>query len=157
MASPPPPQTIRVGDLDITQLADVKKQLDDELAHLASSFSQLRQAQAKFKACIHSITQIRPQNSHNTILVPLTNSLYVPGKLSDPDHVVVDVGTGYFVKKTRPQAVQYYNEKVDYLKSNLDSLEDVMGKKRENHSYIVSILQAKIQAQVEVDAPPTKS
>lgn len=29
MASPPPPQTIRVGDLDITQLADVKKQLDD--------------------------------------------------------------------------------------------------------------------------------
>jgi len=104
----------------------------------------------------------------------LTNSLYVPGKLSDPDHVVVDVGTGYFVKKvslyislmgacltvpiqTRPQAVQYYNEKVDYLKSNLDSLEDVMGKKRENHSYIVSILQAKIQAQVEVDAQPTKS
>lgn len=34
-----------------------------------------------------------------TILVPLTNSLYVPGHLSDPDHVIVDVGTGYFVKK----------------------------------------------------------
>jgi hypothetical protein len=28
----------------------------------------------------------------------LTNSLYVPGKLSDPDHVVVDIGTGYFIK-----------------------------------------------------------
>jgi len=80
---PPPPRTIRVGDLDIAQLADVKKQLDDvsmwlllllfwvltqhpptqELAHLASSFSQLRQAQAKFKACIHSITQIKPRDS----------------------------------------------------------------------------------------------
>lgn len=34
-----------------------------------------------------------------TILVPLTNSLYVPGKLSDPDNVIVDVGTGYYVKK----------------------------------------------------------
>ena len=34
-----------------------------------------------------------------TILVPLTNSLYVPGKLSDPDYVIVDIGTGYFVKK----------------------------------------------------------
>ena len=34
-----------------------------------------------------------------TILVPLTNSLYVPGKLCDPDHVIVDVGTGYFVRK----------------------------------------------------------
>jgi prefoldin alpha subunit len=34
-----------------------------------------------------------------TILVPLTNSLYVPGKLCDPDHVIVDIGTGYFVQK----------------------------------------------------------
>lgn len=33
--------------------------------------------------------------------MPLTNSLYVPGKLSDPDHVIVDVGTGYYVKKVR--------------------------------------------------------
>lgn len=37
-----------------------------------------------------------------TILVPLTNSLYVPGKLSDPDHVIVDIGTGYYVQKVRP-------------------------------------------------------
>ena len=37
-----------------------------------------------------------------TILVPLTNSLYVPGKLKDTEHVIVDVGTGYYVKKVRP-------------------------------------------------------
>ena len=36
-----------------------------------------------------------------TILVPLTNSLYVPGKLRDVEHVIVDVGTGYYVKKVR--------------------------------------------------------
>lgn len=34
-----------------------------------------------------------------TILVPLTNSLYVPGKLCDLENVIVDVGTGYYVKK----------------------------------------------------------
>lgn len=34
-----------------------------------------------------------------TILVPLTNSLYIPGKISDPEHVIIDVGTGYYVKK----------------------------------------------------------
>jgi prefoldin alpha subunit len=41
-----------------------------------------------------------------TILVPLTNSLYVPGKLSDPEYVIVDVGTGYFVKKV--SVIFYY-------------------------------------------------
>ena len=36
-----------------------------------------------------------------TILVPLTSSLYVPGKLADPENVIVDVGTEYYVKKVR--------------------------------------------------------
>jgi prefoldin alpha subunit len=33
------------------------------------------------------------------ILVPLTNSLYVRGKLSDPDRFIVDIGTGFYVEK----------------------------------------------------------
>lgn len=35
------------------------------------------------------------------ILVPLTSSLYVPGRITDPEHMVVDIGTGYYVKKVR--------------------------------------------------------
>ena len=35
------------------------------------------------------------------ILVPLTNSLYVRGSLSDASHVIVDVGTGFYVEKVR--------------------------------------------------------
>lgn len=34
-----------------------------------------------------------------TILVPLTSSLYVRGKLADRNKVIVDVGTGYYVEK----------------------------------------------------------
>ena len=132
---------VNVADLDIAQLADVKRQLDQasviqtsrsfiwitycdfdctqELEHLTSSFAQLKQAQAKFSACAENVTQVAPPNAStflvslvravhhsryspctdNTILVPLTTSLYVPGNLSDPEHVIVDVGTGYFVQK----------------------------------------------------------
>lgn len=32
------------------------------------------------------------------MLVPLTASLYVPGKLDDAEKVLVDVGTGYFIE-----------------------------------------------------------
>jgi hypothetical protein len=38
------------------------------------------------------------------ILVPLTSSLYVPGKMSDVESVIVDVGTGYYVKKVGPHS-----------------------------------------------------
>jgi prefoldin alpha subunit len=33
------------------------------------------------------------------ILVPLTTSLYVKGRLVDREKVLVDVGTGYYVEK----------------------------------------------------------
>jgi len=39
--------------------------------------------------------------SDKTSLIPLTASLYVPGKLSDPEKVIVDIGTGYYVEKVR--------------------------------------------------------
>ena len=35
------------------------------------------------------------------ILVPLTTSLYVPGRLADSENVIVDVGTGFYVEKVR--------------------------------------------------------
>lgn len=33
------------------------------------------------------------------ILIPMTTSLYVPGKMAETEKVIVDVGTGYFVEK----------------------------------------------------------
>lgn len=41
------------------------------------------------------------QHTDKKILIPLTSSLYVPGRIKDTDNVLVDVGTGYFVEKVR--------------------------------------------------------
>lgn len=49
----------------------------------------------------YSVLTLGCAGADKTILVPLTNSLYVPGKLNDTEHVIVDVGTGYYVKKVR--------------------------------------------------------
>lgn len=44
-----------LSSLSTPQLSQVKKQLDDELEHLSGSFTQLRNAQAKFRECVKSI------------------------------------------------------------------------------------------------------
>ncbi|KAF8479848.1 Prefoldin [Gautieria morchelliformis] len=139
-----PPQQVNVADLDLPQLADVKRQLDEELSHLTNSFAQLKQAQAKFKACVENVREVRPDNTDKTILVPLTNSLYVPGKLSNPDHVIVDVGTGYFVQKTRAQALTHYQNKVDYVRGNLETLQNTIEKKQDNLNYLINVMQSKM-------------
>ncbi|KAJ7090833.1 Prefoldin subunit-domain-containing protein [Mycena belliarum] len=139
------PQQVSVTDLDVSQLAEVRRQLEEELNHLTNSFAQLKRAQATFKACGENAAELKAANTGRTVLVPLTNSLYVPGTLSDPAHVLVDVGTGYFVRKTREQAREHYSAKVEYIRTNLGTLEDTIGKKRENIGYLVDLTQAKLR------------
>ena len=38
-------------------------------------------------------------NLDKNVLVPLTSSLYLPGKLDNTEKFLVNVGTGYFVEK----------------------------------------------------------
>ena len=39
------------------------------------------------------------RSSDSSVLVPLTSSLYVPGRLATRDSVLVDIGTGFYVEK----------------------------------------------------------
>jgi hypothetical protein len=46
------------------------------------------------------------------MLVPVTEALFVPGTLASSTEVLVDIGTGYFVKKSIPGAVKILDKKV---------------------------------------------
>ncbi|KAJ7901132.1 Prefoldin [Mycena olivaceomarginata] len=145
-------QQVSITDLDLTQLADVRRQLEEELNHLTNSFAQFKQTQAKFKVCIENVAEIKPSNKGKTILVPLTNSLYVPGKLSAPDHIIVDVGTDYFMQKMRAQAVKHYTAKVEYIRTNLETLQDTISNQQDNINSVISVMQAKLQQQQQQPA-----
>ncbi|WWC85545.1 prefoldin, alpha subunit [Kwoniella dendrophila CBS 6074] len=145
-------QQVNITDLDPTQLQEVKKQLDQELDHLTNSYSQLKQAQTKFKSCVENVNSLKPESKSKEILIPLTASLYVPGKLTDTDNVVVDVGTGYYVKKTKAEATSHYNSKSTFVQSNLDTLQKTIERKQENVQSVVQVLQMKMQQQQQQQA-----
>ncbi|WVQ94010.1 prefoldin, alpha subunit [Kwoniella sp. CBS 9459] len=138
-------QQVNITDLDPTQLQEVKKQLDQELDHLTSSYSQLKQAQTKFRSCVDNVNSLTPSSKGKEILIPLTSSLYVPGKLTDVENVVVDVGTGYYVKKTKSEATAHYNSKSSFVTSNLETLQKTIERKQENVQSVVQVLQMKMQ------------
>ncbi|KAF9972125.1 subunit of tubulin prefoldin [Actinomortierella ambigua] len=138
---------IELQDLEVPQLVDVKKQLEEELQHLTSSFGQLKQAQNRFADCMESCRSITSANQDKTILVPLTSSLYVPGKLANVEKVVVDVGTGYYVEKTREDAIKFYETKIKFLKENLDKIQATVAQKQGNLRSVVDMITIKLQFQ----------
>ncbi|KAK7426857.1 subunit of tubulin prefoldin [Neonectria magnoliae] len=140
-------ETINLDTLEPQQLAQVKKQLDEELEHLTSSFAQLHGAQNKFKECLRCVqARSASKEGSNSVLVPLTNSLYVRGELADADTVLVDVGTGFLVEKKLKAAEQFYKGKVNELGNNLRDLETIVQRKQTNARTIEEVLRQKIMA-----------
>lgn len=74
---------------------------------------------------------VRPAEN-KSILVPLTNSLYVRGKLASASHVIVDVGTGFYVEKDIKSATDFYTNKVNEVGSNIKELENIIQSKTNN-------------------------
>lgn len=82
------------------------------------------------------------------MLVPLTNSLYVSGELTNTDRVLVDIGTGFLVDKVElattaqgtradedqdlKSAEKFYESKVTDLTNNLRDLETIVQRKQQN-------------------------
>lgn len=139
---------------------------------MTNSYQNLRVAQQKFKDCVVSVkdgvagsaqgmcgcsSQTVRQIIDNipldkTLLVPLTSSLYVPGKLASTSHVLVDVGTGFYVEKTTDDALTFYNGKIEELAGNIKELENVVNGKANNLRMIEEVLRQKMLVQQQGQA-----
>lgn len=100
------------------------------------------------------------------ILVPLTNSLYVKGKISRPDRVLVDIGTGFYIEKVSKthvlqivpsiqtlttdkdvkSATEFYEGKIKDLGGNITDLEGIVQNKSNTLRAVEEVLKTKILA-----------
>ncbi|KAJ5587633.1 uncharacterized protein N7459_003398 [Penicillium hispanicum] len=145
-----PPGTVNLATLSVPQLRALQTRLTSELEHLTSSHAKLRAAQAKFRDCVRSIndgvtgSEQKGTNGREEILVPLTSSLYVKGRLTDREKVLVDVGTGFYVEKTAAKAIAFYDDKIKGLDSNLHELEKIVQGKSSQLRVVEEFLRQKM-------------
>ncbi|KAM0753022.1 Prefoldin alpha subunit [Meredithblackwellia eburnea MCA 4105] len=139
-----PAGQVSLEDLAPDQLRQVQSQLEEELKHLTQAFGNLKAAQAKFSSCMDALEAIKPANKDKKILIPLTSSLYVPGRIKDAENVIVDVGTGYFVEKPSKAAKTLYNTKILDLRKNLSTLQEQIERKNDNARAVQEVLRVKL-------------
>ena len=83
----------------------------------------------RFQESGDSLSKMNPESDGKDVLVPLTGSMYVPGQLSNPGKVIVDIGTGYYVEKDSKQAADYFNRKVKYVTENMERVQSIGNEK----------------------------
>eukprot|EP00033_Pygsuia_biforma_P001752 GCRY01001961.1.p1 GENE.GCRY01001961.1~~GCRY01001961.1.p1 ORF type:complete len:169 (-),score=18.87 GCRY01001961.1:39-494(-) len=145
-------QQIDVNKLSLPQLEQVRKQMEEEIGFLRDSHQQLKVAEARLLGNKEALGNLTPVNKDKKSLVPLTSSLYVPARLSNVETVTVDIGTGYYVKKTIPDVQEYYDRRIKHVKTNLKSVANSRDEKIKQLEILVSIMQNKARMEASKSA-----
>eukprot|EP00640_Fibrocapsa_japonica_P004869 CAMPEP_0113935930 /NCGR_PEP_ID=MMETSP1339-20121228/2957_1 /TAXON_ID=94617 /ORGANISM="Fibrocapsa japonica" /LENGTH=132 /DNA_ID=CAMNT_0000938233 /DNA_START=174 /DNA_END=572 /DNA_ORIENTATION=+ /assembly_acc=CAM_ASM_000762 len=115
------------------------------MTQLNESLGSLNAAKLKFLEAKHALTEIPPNGEGRQIMVPLTGSLYVPGRLHEPNKVMVDIGTGYYAEKNSTQAKEFIDRKVKMISDNIDSLSSLITTKHKNADVVAYVMQQKLE------------
>ena len=144
VAATPSEQGINPFQLSLEQLQTLRTQHEEELSELQKQLEQLHNAKNRFLNARSTLTDISASAANDMVLVPLNTSLYVPGKIVDPEKVIVELGTGYFCEKTIPGAQDLINRKMQLVVKSIETVEGVGLNKRKNLDKIQEVMQYKI-------------
>uniref|UniRef100_E9PZ62 Prefoldin 5 n=2 Tax=Mus TaxID=862507 RepID=E9PZ62_MOUSE len=73
------------------------------------------------------------------------DQMYVPGKLHDVEHVLIDVGTGYYVEKTAEDAKDFFKRKIDFLTKQMEKIQPALQEKHAMKQAVMEMMSQKIQ------------
>ncbi|CAD8193783.1 unnamed protein product [Paramecium octaurelia] len=124
-------KAIPLDKLTPQQLLQIKKQIEDEVQQLSQSLSQFRIANAKYDESKVILKRLDQTPKDNELLVPITASLYVPGRLISPQSIMIDYGTGYFVERNTEQGYHFCDRKLQFLKESQDKISNIINQKKQ--------------------------
>ncbi|XP_012266775.2 prefoldin subunit 5 [Athalia rosae] len=140
-------EQIDLTNLNLQQLTQLKQNLDQELGVFQDSLQALKIAQNKFQESGTSLGKINPRAKGKEILVPLTSSMYVTGKLANTETVIVDIGTGYYAEKDIQGAKDYFTRRVNYVTEQMEKIQQIGLEKSRIREAIREVMEMKMQEQ----------
>lgn len=137
---------INLDTMSLDQLNSVKQQQESRLEQLTAQYHQLRAVSARLSTAQSSLSTI-PVNGTGEgreIMIPLTESLYAPGKIVDPNKVLVELGAGFFVEKSAKGAIKVLERKGKVVDANSDNVMAMAEASSRNVQAVQQAMQGKM-------------
>ena len=138
------PTALDLDTLSLDQLQQLQQSEEARLQTISSHYATLRATLARFQLSKKALVESSASTGSNSILLPLTESLYVPGKIRDPSKVLVELGTGFYVEKTNKEAQALLDRKIKLVEVNSDNIKEIIDATRGNVQSIQLALQGKL-------------
>jgi prefoldin alpha subunit len=136
--------SINLDAMSLEELNQFKQQEEGRLQALSNRFAQLRAAAARLNASQMAISELSPASEGKEVMVPLTESVYVPGKIRDPSKFLVEVGTGFYVEKSSKDTTAFLDRKLRLVDANSENITKAVQVTRQNIESLNMTMQGKM-------------
>lgn len=136
-------QQINISQLEVGELQQLQQQLSSELNNFMSSLIALQQTAARFASAGRSVEALKNANCGDMLMLPMTESLYVPGTLESVETVLLEIGTGYYVERDVDAGIEYCRRKVMLVKDRVEQLSKIIQSRREALGQIAMLIHQK--------------
>eukprot|EP01054_Gregarina_sp_Poly1_P010951 Gregarina_sp_Poly_1__10950@NODE_861_length_5941_cov_137_911474_g623_i0_p4_GENE_NODE_861_length_5941_cov_137_911474_g623_i0NODE_861_length_5941_cov_137_911474_g623_i0_p4_ORF_typecomplete_len160_score29_68Prefoldin/PF02996_17/1_3e23FlxA/PF14282_6/37FlxA/PF14282_6/0_013Sec20/PF03908_13/0_042Sec20/PF03908_13/2_7e03CCDC92/PF14916_6/0_042CCDC92/PF14916_6/4_7e03CCDC92/PF14916_6/2_4e03PilO/PF04350_13/4_3PilO/PF04350_13/1_9AIP3/PF03915_13/1_6AIP3/PF03915_13/2Phage_HK97_TLTM/PF06120_11/0_18Prefoldin_2/PF0 len=144
------PQPVKISDLDVQQVADLKQTLDEELKFLQQQHEALLSAKQRFEASRKTMQELHESvGTPSEMLVPMTQSVYQPGRLVTKDRFIVEIGAEYFVERSYDANKKYLDKRVSSIEAKMEQVGKNLVDKKKMSEIVTLNLQTRIAAMQE--------
>eukprot|EP00979_Chaetoceros_neogracilis_P018516 scaffold10730_cov236-Chaetoceros_neogracile.AAC.1 len=140
------PRQIDLDSMSLEQLNQLKQSEEGRLTAITNHYATLRASSSRFASAQKTLKELSPASSvdNKDIMIPLTESLYVPGKIKDPSRVMVELGTGFYVEKNVKQAQELLDRKIKLVDVNSENIMEAIAATRRNVESINDAMNGKM-------------
>jgi len=144
MANSSAAPTYNLDNMSLDELNQLKQQQENQLQALTSRYAQLRAAAARLSASDQAVLELGPSSEGKQVMVPLTSSLYVPGKIHEPNKLLVELGTGFYAEKSSKDCSAFLQRKLKLVDANSDNVTKAIQNCRQNTEAVAIAMQGKM-------------
>jgi|UPI000581B561 prefoldin alpha subunit len=137
-------RTIQLDSMSLEELNRLKQQEEERLQALTSRYAALRQAAARIGMSQRAVSDLKKASESNHVMVPLTESVYVPGLVKEPNKLLVELGTGFYVEKGSKDALLFLDRKMKLVDANSDNVTKAVQATNQNLEAVKMTMQGKL-------------
>jgi len=138
------PQVVDLSQLPLQSLTQMKQELDSDIEYMSKSIHTLKVVMDKCLVSEDCLNKLGKEAEGREVLVPLTNSVYVPGKLVQADKAIVGIGTGYFVEKDVADAQDVFKRKEKLVEEQIEKVQKAAQDKVKLRDAVAEMMQEKL-------------
>eukprot|EP00548_Thalassiothrix_antarctica_P004966 CAMPEP_0194131574 /NCGR_PEP_ID=MMETSP0152-20130528/2324_1 /TAXON_ID=1049557 /ORGANISM="Thalassiothrix antarctica, Strain L6-D1" /LENGTH=162 /DNA_ID=CAMNT_0038826409 /DNA_START=80 /DNA_END=568 /DNA_ORIENTATION=- len=136
--------TYNLDNMSLDELNQLKQQQENQHQALTNRYAQLRAVAARLNASDQAVMELGPSSEGKKIMVPLSSSLYVPGKIHDPNKLLVELGTGFYAEKSPKECSAFLQRKLKLVDANSENITKAVQNCRQNMEAVAITLQGKM-------------